>query len=148
MSLTADGEFFKCDMCGVYFHMNIFCSHRRQCKGADSQEMKKEQIAETTKQLDKEERDRMERLGGLSNEFDGRVVREEGAISKSEMEFKNAPLDRQEELQRVKRNTQMQANMWEEEKEIPCPEVCKPLLYYCRSNCPFIQVLQGFFDDL
>eukprot|EP01060_Flectonema_neradi_P003394 TRINITY_DN12176_c0_g1_i1.p1 TRINITY_DN12176_c0_g1~~TRINITY_DN12176_c0_g1_i1.p1 ORF type:complete len:150 (+),score=35.18 TRINITY_DN12176_c0_g1_i1:62-451(+) len=129
MSLTADGEFFKCDMCGVYFHMNIFCSHRRQCKGADSQEMKKEQIEEATKQLDKEERDRMQVLSGLNSEFDGRVCRDGGSgVSKLEAEFRNAPLDRQEELQRVKRNTKMQQQMWEEEKEIPCPE--------------------GFFDDL
>lgn len=36
---TADLEYFQCDLCRKYFHKDIFCPHRRACKGPDSQEM-------------------------------------------------------------------------------------------------------------
>jgi tricorn protease-like protein len=38
---TSDLEYFMCDMCQVYVHRDIYCNHRRACKGPDSQELKK-----------------------------------------------------------------------------------------------------------
>lgn len=56
--VTADLEFFKCDLCSIYFHKDIFCDHRRDCKGLNSQEFKKSecrkweaQLSENTRRL-------------------------------------------------------------------------------------------------
>lgn len=53
---TADLEYFKCDMCHVYFHRDIFCPHRRECKGKDSQELKKDEVAVIADRLDEADR--------------------------------------------------------------------------------------------
>ncbi|KAF8302833.1 hypothetical protein TcYC6_0046280 [Trypanosoma cruzi] len=57
--VTADLEYFKCDMCGVYLHKDIFCDHRRECKGLDSKELKKSQCCQIGMALDKEARHRI-----------------------------------------------------------------------------------------
>ncbi|RNF04706.1 hypothetical protein TraAM80_05040 [Trypanosoma rangeli] len=57
--VTADLEYFKCDMCGVYLHKDIFCDHRRECKGLDSTEMKKSQCRQIELALDEETRRRL-----------------------------------------------------------------------------------------
>eukprot|EP01065_Artemidia_motanka_P019183 TRINITY_DN2273_c5_g1_i1.p1 TRINITY_DN2273_c5_g1~~TRINITY_DN2273_c5_g1_i1.p1 ORF type:complete len:159 (+),score=54.71 TRINITY_DN2273_c5_g1_i1:60-479(+) len=115
MSLTADGEFFKCDMCGTYFHGNIFCSHRRQCKGPNSQEMKKELVAEVQGQLDKEERARLMRLGQLCRGFDPEVAGADDGMGLRERESRRANLARQEELRRMEKNKRWQKEMFDEE---------------------------------
>ncbi|KAJ9461341.1 hypothetical protein DIPPA_21212 [Diplonema papillatum] len=118
MSLTADGEFFKCDMCGVYFHMNIFCSHRRQCKGLDSQEMKKELIAEVWSDLDKKQRDRVRKLAGLANDqtyHEDVAPRAVAGKTKAEQELRRAPLDKQQTLLTRARNAEWQRKMFDEE---------------------------------
>lgn len=33
-----------CDMCRVYVHRDIYCNHRRECKGLDSKELKKGEV--------------------------------------------------------------------------------------------------------
>ena len=114
MSLTADGEFFKCDMCGVYFHMNIFCSHRRQCKGLDSQEMKKELIAEVQGGLDKDGRRCLAEMTALNPEFSGTVVSAKTAKT-ADVERANAPLDMQQARLVTKRNQKWQRELMEEE---------------------------------
>eukprot|EP01059_Diplonema_ambulator_P007009 TRINITY_DN16559_c0_g1_i1.p1 TRINITY_DN16559_c0_g1~~TRINITY_DN16559_c0_g1_i1.p1 ORF type:complete len:132 (+),score=45.41 TRINITY_DN16559_c0_g1_i1:52-447(+) len=125
MSLTADGEFFKCDMCGTYFHMNIFCSHRRQCKGLDSQEMKKELIAEVQGELDKGERERLAKLGCLNTEFKGELCGKE--ISIMERERRNAPLERQQAIANSKKNAAWQRKIMEEEDaKIVIPDELPP----------------------
>jgi NAD-dependent SIR2 family protein deacetylase len=62
---TADLEFLQCDMCQTYFHKDIFCPHRRECKGKDSKELKKGEAEAILKQLDKEEDCRLNG-GGIS----------------------------------------------------------------------------------
>jgi hypothetical protein len=57
---TADLEFLQCDMCGTYFHKEIFCPHRRECRGKDSKELKKAEAEQILKQLDKEEDARLQ----------------------------------------------------------------------------------------
>lgn len=42
---TADLEYFMCDMCLTYVHRDIYCPHRRECKGKDSKELKKDEVA-------------------------------------------------------------------------------------------------------
>lgn len=71
--VTADLEFFKCDLCSVYFHKDIFCDHRRDCKGLNSQELKKSecrkweaQLSENTRRL-LEEQDAKVCSSGLSS---------------------------------------------------------------------------------
>ena len=117
MSLTADGEFFKCDMCGIYLHMNIFCSHRRQCKGLNSKEMKKELIAEVQQDLDKAGRDNLMALEGLAADFDGDIPTKEAktATDTAAAERARAPLERQQELSDMKRNATWQRQMFDEE---------------------------------
>jgi hypothetical protein len=41
---TSDLEFFMCDLCRVYVHRDIYCNHRRECKGLDSKELKKGEV--------------------------------------------------------------------------------------------------------
>ena len=62
-SLTVDLDYFKCDMCGTYFHKDIYCDHRRQCKGKDSQELKKGEVAAIAGAIDETEREREKILG-------------------------------------------------------------------------------------
>ncbi|RNE95124.1 uncharacterized protein Tco025E_10169 [Trypanosoma conorhini] len=57
--VTADLEYFKCDMCGVYLHKDIFCDHRRECKGLDSTELKKSECRQIEMELDQETRRRL-----------------------------------------------------------------------------------------
>lgn len=53
---TADLEYFKCDLCGVYLHKDIFCDHRRDCKGPNSVELKKSECKALERQVDLETR--------------------------------------------------------------------------------------------
>eukprot|EP01061_Rhynchopus_euleeides_P027164 TRINITY_DN44243_c0_g1_i1.p2 TRINITY_DN44243_c0_g1~~TRINITY_DN44243_c0_g1_i1.p2 ORF type:complete len:138 (+),score=61.16 TRINITY_DN44243_c0_g1_i1:123-536(+) len=117
MTLTADGEFFKCDMCGTYFHMNIFCSHRRQCKGLDSKEMKKELIAEVQDELDRACREKLLEMQKLNPDFKGDVPVEglTQAASAKDIERMRAPLEVQQKLLTSKRNAEWQRKMDEEE---------------------------------
>eukprot|EP00760_Papus_ankaliazontas_P019231 PhM_4_TR17966/c0_g1_i1/m.76689 len=41
---TSDMEFLRCDLCFKYLHKDIFCDHRRQCKGLDSTELKPKEV--------------------------------------------------------------------------------------------------------
>lgn len=54
--VTADLEYFKCDVCGVYLHKDIFCNHRRDCKGLNSQELKKSECRALEAELSEETR--------------------------------------------------------------------------------------------
>ena len=56
-SCTSALQYFKCDMCGTYFHMDIFCPHRRQCKGRDSKELKKPEADAIADALDRQSRE-------------------------------------------------------------------------------------------
>lgn len=53
---TADLEYFKCDVCGVYLHQDIFCDHRRECKGLGSTELKKSECRKIQELLGKDTR--------------------------------------------------------------------------------------------
>jgi hypothetical protein len=50
--VTADLEYFKCDVCGTFFYRDIFCDHRRHCTGANSGELNKRQADVFAKRLD------------------------------------------------------------------------------------------------
>ncbi|CCW71221.1 unnamed protein product [Phytomonas sp. Hart1] len=50
--VTADLEYFKCELCGVYLYKDIFCDHRRECKGLNSTELKKSECHILQKELD------------------------------------------------------------------------------------------------
>lgn len=54
--VTADLEYFKCDVCGVYLHKDIFCDHRRDCKGLNSQELKRSECRALQEDLSAETR--------------------------------------------------------------------------------------------
>lgn len=54
--MTADLEFLMCDLCHVYFHKDIFCPHRRACRGPNCTEMDKSEAETITKRLDQAER--------------------------------------------------------------------------------------------
>ena len=56
---TSDLEYFKCDMCATYMHKEIYCDHRRGCKGKDSKELTKQQVAAVQKVLDADEHKRV-----------------------------------------------------------------------------------------
>jgi hypothetical protein len=62
---TADLEFFKCDMCGVYMHKDLFCDHRRACKGRDSVELTKKQAEKVADVLDSSEHKALASTGQL-----------------------------------------------------------------------------------
>lgn len=64
--VTADLEFFKCDVCGVYLHKDIFCNHRRECKGSESQEISKRECLRIEQQLNDSIRGRLEQLKAAS----------------------------------------------------------------------------------
>ncbi|KPA83633.1 hypothetical protein ABB37_01901 [Leptomonas pyrrhocoris] len=55
--MTADLEYFKCDMCGVYMHRDIFCDHRRDCHGRDSTVLKRGECAKLSDALSRETRE-------------------------------------------------------------------------------------------
>ncbi|KAG8339661.1 hypothetical protein TRVL_09513 [Trypanosoma vivax] len=57
--VTADLEYFKCDMCDVYLHKDIFCNHRRECKGLNSTELKKSQCRQIESTLNEDLRHRL-----------------------------------------------------------------------------------------
>lgn len=42
-----------CDMCRVYIHRDIFCPHRRECKGPDSTELKKGEVQKLCAEIDR-----------------------------------------------------------------------------------------------
>lgn len=54
--VTADLEYFKCDVCGVYFHKNIFCDHRRDCTGLNSDALKKSECRTLQEALSRDTR--------------------------------------------------------------------------------------------
>lgn len=54
--MTADLEYFKCDVCGVYMHKDIFCDHRRDCKGLNSQELKRSECRVIAEELNEDTR--------------------------------------------------------------------------------------------
>eukprot|EP00388_Colpodella_angusta_P036434 GDKK01038877.1.p1 GENE.GDKK01038877.1~~GDKK01038877.1.p1 ORF type:complete len:159 (-),score=13.33 GDKK01038877.1:96-572(-) len=62
---TADLEYFQCDMCQTYMHRDIYCNHRRECKGKDSQEIKKGDVARISRDLDDETRARAKHIATL-----------------------------------------------------------------------------------
>ena len=67
MSLTADLQFFKCDLCGTYFHHEIFCDHRRLCNGPDSKELNRKEADKIAAAMDTEEaRRRAEKRAGAA----------------------------------------------------------------------------------
>eukprot|EP00758_Cryptobia_borreli_P014504 Tbor_TRINITY_DN5927_c2_g3::TRINITY_DN5927_c2_g3_i1::g.18245::m.18245 len=55
---TADLEYFMCDMCHTYIHRDIYCPHRRECKGRESQELKKGEVLAIRSELDDVQRKR------------------------------------------------------------------------------------------
>ncbi|EPY39111.1 hypothetical protein AGDE_04818 [Angomonas deanei] len=54
--VTADLEYFQCDMCAKYLHKDIFCDHRRDCKGLHSTELKRAECKRIEEALGKETR--------------------------------------------------------------------------------------------
>ena len=62
--VTADLEYFKCDLCSTYFHRDIFCDHRRLCNGPGSTELNKRQADAVSHALDVEESRSRSRTGG------------------------------------------------------------------------------------
>eukprot|EP00796_Vickermania_ingenoplastis_P001175 gene1175-692_t len=54
--VTADLEYFKCDVCGVFLHKDIFCDHRRDCKGLNSQELRRSECRLLEAKLSEETR--------------------------------------------------------------------------------------------
>ena len=52
---TADLEFLQCDLCRTYFHKDIFCPHRRECKGPGSVELKKAEAEQLLRELNRNE---------------------------------------------------------------------------------------------
>ena len=99
---TADLEYFRCDMCGTYLHMDIFCDHRRACKGKDSKELKKAEAHAISDSIDRASREERARTAGTAVDADRSVVCSGlDAVSK-----------RQEAATRTK-----VANEWEAEQE-------------------------------
>lgn len=58
-TLTADLEYFKCDQCNTFFFKDIYCDHRRQCKGHDNPELKKKEVEQIASQIDAVDRNRL-----------------------------------------------------------------------------------------
>ncbi|KAK7201490.1 hypothetical protein NESM_000212400 [Novymonas esmeraldas] len=56
-SMTADLEYFKCDMCGVYMHRDIFCDHRRDCHGLGSTQLKRGECRQLADALGRDTRE-------------------------------------------------------------------------------------------
>lgn len=55
--MTADLEYFKCDMCGVYMHRDIFCDHRRDCHGLGSTQLKRGECQQLAEALGRDTRE-------------------------------------------------------------------------------------------
>ncbi|CAJ1005721.1 hypothetical protein Q4I28_001040 [Leishmania naiffi] len=55
--MTADLEYFKCDLCGVYLHRDIFCDHRRDCHGLGSTQLKRGECQRLAEALGRETRE-------------------------------------------------------------------------------------------
>ena len=102
---TADLEFLQCDLCHTYFHKDIFCPHRRECKGAGSQELKKSEAEKLRVELDKEEDSR-------------------GCTTKSTTTLQRAQLEQLSKAQDMKQRTQL-ANEWAEEEDKALKEKLK-----------------------
>jgi hypothetical protein len=64
--VTADLEFFRCDVCTKFLHRDIFCDHRRECKGPNSQELTRKQADAAALMIDKDEAARRKESGGPS----------------------------------------------------------------------------------
>ncbi|AYU76072.1 conserved hypothetical protein [Leishmania infantum JPCM5] len=62
--MTADLEYFKCDMCGVYMHRDIFCDHRRDCHGLGSTQLKRGECQRIAEALGRETRELLLRKDG------------------------------------------------------------------------------------
>jgi hypothetical protein len=93
-SMTADLEYFKCDLCGTFFHRDIFCPHRRACKGLDSQELTAAQAAGLGVGIDKLAR--KEDSCGASSAAACRIMGAGGGAA----ERPGVPLQRLEEIKR------------------------------------------------
>lgn len=65
--VTADLEYFKCDLCNIYLHKDIFCDHRRDCKGLNSQEFKKSECRRWEAELSENTRRLLEERDGKRN---------------------------------------------------------------------------------
>ncbi|GET85903.1 hypothetical protein conserved [Leishmania tarentolae] len=63
--MTADLEYFKCDMCGVYMHRDIFCDHRRDCYGLGSTQLKRSECQRMAEALGRETRELLLRKDGV-----------------------------------------------------------------------------------
>lgn len=111
--MTADLEYLKCDMCGTYFHKEIFCPHRRECKGKDCKEIRKAEAQLINDTIDKQERKaRAERSNNpilcdpstISGGLEAAVQRRESAIRTEIANSWAAEQDRQlaEKLDRKK----------------------------------------------
>lgn len=71
---TADLEYFRCDVCGVYLHREIFCNHRRDCKGLGSTELKKGECRALSAMVDLQTRRLVAASGGGSGGCETAVV--------------------------------------------------------------------------
>ena len=96
---TADLEFLQCDLCLTYFHKDIFCPHRRDCKGLNSQEMKKSEAEKMRVDLDKLEDQRSH------NDTNNPAIM-----------IPRAQLEKMQKSQDMKKRTEL-ANEWADEED-------------------------------
>merc|ERR1711991_1285225 len=98
-SLTADLEYFKCDLCATYFHKDIFCDHRRLCNGPDSKELNRKQADKIAEALDSEESRARRAKGGaattLARMEKQRDTRKRTSLSKDLFEAEQAQIRQQ-----------------------------------------------------
>lgn len=99
---TADLEFLQCDLCLTYFHKDIFCPHRRDCKGLNSQEMKKSEAEKMRVDLDKLED---QRSSAKTKTNDAPCI-----------SVPRAQLEKIQKSQDMKKRTEL-ANEWAEEED-------------------------------
>lgn len=94
--VTADLEFFKCDVCLTYFHRDIFCDHRRHCKGAGSTELNTKQADKIAATLDSCEARRRAAAGGpaapVATLEQTKLNKTRGALAKATYEAERASL--------------------------------------------------------
>ena len=109
---TSDLEFLQCDMCLTYFHKDIFCPHRRECKGANSQEMKKSEAEKLRIELDKQEDSRTSPDSSSSSS------------SKDKNSIHRSQLEQLSKAQDMKQRTQL-ANEWADEEDKALKEKLK-----------------------
>lgn len=97
--MTADLEFFKCDLCLTYFHRDIFCDHRRHCKGAGSTELNAKQADQIAASLDSCEAKRRAATGGpaapIATLEKSKLNKTRGALAKATYEAERETLRRQ-----------------------------------------------------